>query len=302
MPSVIRNEFATTAASAFLDKFGQAATGNDNLFMVIGQANPWTNAPWSTANDLTPPTPSGSLDDKAEHEKYSIAAKRIPKSNVQMVIPKVIWVTGTEYNLLDPSASDPYAPTDWYVVNSLDEVFVAVVDPGPGNPSNIEPTKSLADAFGGGDEFTAVLADGYQWEYMYTVSGTASKTSTTDWLPVNYGPTVNIAGGENPDSFRRLGVDNIMIVGELDATLTYVGDDYRQISIYKNMKEIDGVTLAATDLYEIVDATWQGAPSEDDLSALVGMSSSDMLYLENRSPILRSPTQVEELKIVLSLG
>ena len=302
MAAIIRNEFSTAVVAAFMDKFGAGSATTNNLFVTVGQPLPWTSSPWVAVDDLTPPNPDGSILDKTEAEKYAIVAKRVPGTNVQMVIPKVVWVTGTEYNLFDGTLADPYAATDWYIINSLGEVFICVTDPGPGNASTVEPLKSTVDITANGFGTTGALVDGYNWEFMYTVSGTAAIAQTNAWIPVNYGLGVNLAADDNPLAFQRLGVDNVMIIAEIDSTINFVGDDYRQIALYRNLVESNGTTIAAANKYEITTTTWQGVSSENELAGLVGLAESDMIYLENRTPILRSATQIEELKIVLSMG
>lgn len=133
---------------------------------------------------LTSDIKSKYFQDQARHRLQTIKTL----SNSSFVVPRVNWVSAsTTFESYDTGGS----PNNYYVVNTLDEVFVLVAvgqeEDGRVKPTQDEPTRAKAIAFdpSGLSSRTFTTTDDYRWRYLYTLSNIAvSNFLTTDFVPV----------------------------------------------------------------------------------------------------------------------
>lgn len=94
------------------------------------------------------------------------------------VVPNVTWASGEIYNQYE---DDNPSQTNFYVMNSLREVFVCVEQAkinGISQQSTVEPIAN-------GSALTFVTSDGYKWRYLYKLSNLAfSNFKTNSYIPV----------------------------------------------------------------------------------------------------------------------
>lgn len=133
-------------------------------------------------------------------------------SNISFVVPSVIWQSGTVYNQFD---NDDANQTNFYVMNSANEVFVCIARPNTvvdgeviGVNSTIEPTATLAS----NNAKSFRTSDGYFWRYLYKNSNLAiSNYNTSEWLPVKQ----VLAGATIPEEVEQFALQQAAVDGEL---------------------------------------------------------------------------------------
>lgn len=298
MASIIKNQFSVALASNFIDAYGLGSTTN-LLYMAIGR-----DAAWSDENN--PPAPAdkdGSAgNDTAGQNEFGFEAdvhamKSIPLANIQPIVPRRDWAIGIEYNPVQTDSADPRGATDYYVVNTSSQVWICTkgnLDADGAKAAGTSATSASGDtpfkaSPTAADTFIG-STDLYEWEYLYTIPGISANAFTAAWMPVNYGVTVT--GNDNADSNIRLGSDHIMFIGEFDNTVTIDGgltdDQYRQIGIYLN-PELSGGGAATAAVYN--------DPQTEIFNAL--NNRGKLIYIENRTQIQRSASQIEHLKVVV---
>ena len=108
-------------------------------------------------------------------------------NGVSQVAPLVAW-SSTTFNAYD---DDLPSQTNYYVVNSSNEVFIVIEQAknagGVAQASTIEPTTTLQASGTSSNTLSETFktSDGYVWKYMYTLSALAiSNFKSTNFLPV----------------------------------------------------------------------------------------------------------------------
>jgi len=299
MASIIKNRFSVTALAGFIDTYG-LGSANEHMYMAIGRDLAWSN-------DLAPPTPIDNTGSTANNaaglSEFGLQADihamvEIPLANIQPVVPRVNWAVATEYNALRTDISDPYGAGDFYVINSSSQVWIC--DDGYRDTDGVAGGTATSSADGEpysgaptANEIFNTGTDGYSWRYLYTISGISSNALTTNWMPVNYGTTAT--GTDNPNSYIELGSDHLMIIGEFDSNITVTGsvdDEFRQVGIYINPVLTNGSTPASEAFYN---------DPQTDLFTGSGATANigKLVYHENRTPVVRSASQIEQIKTVV---
>jgi hypothetical protein len=210
--SYTSNKLRFRAAEQFKESFSEIETP------IVGYVTIGNHIPF--ANEAIPDLIIDSTAAEKSLWDNMIAGKKLTGNDIELVIPKVDWVTNLKYRqyddtiemseLLSANASQNLQPM--YVINSEGNVYKCVSN-GISAYSTVEPLgQNLA---GAGNILTA---DSYIWKYMYNVT-TTNKFSTNNWIP-------------SPTSVDKLGYSgnaNTVVDGEL---LSIVVDDAG--SGYKN--------------------------------------------------------------------
>jgi hypothetical protein len=154
MPATITKSFRIHNAQQFKEAFSES--NDTKMYLFIGREKEWP-----TAN--TPPTPVDTVQ-FSEYDSYRnmIAAKKISQSDVQFVIPRTNWASGTIYHEYQNKDSSLYA-NNFYVVTDGFNVYKCIFN-NQGGTSTVKPTATVTDTI-------FKTADGYLWKYMYTISG-----------------------------------------------------------------------------------------------------------------------------------
>src|SRR6056300_867820 len=122
------------------------------------------------SDDLAPAiVEANSLFSQNQVRQTLQSVKRL--SNVSFVVPTVEWKQGETY---EAYTDKNYDQTNFYVVNSDNEVFICIEQPvnefGTVQVTGVqEPTSTLA----GGVGVTFETSDGYKWRYVYKISNLA---------------------------------------------------------------------------------------------------------------------------------
>ena len=205
MPAIITNKFRIHNAEQFQESFSEASPNTYYLGIGRPQAFGTLTRPDSrTTNegtDSAPITPADSIGEEFYTFDNLLAAKKITSSDVQFVIPRRNWTSGTVYDYYrhdygnritgttttqtsDSAASNLYDAT-FYVLTDARNVYKCLDNNG-GVASTSEPTGTS----------TSILttADGYKWKFMYTLSASQQANFlSTDFMAVANDATVQSA-------------------------------------------------------------------------------------------------------------
>jgi len=167
MPNIITNQFKISNAKSFIENFA-LSTGN-SLYMFLAKPSIW-----STESEFPPvPTNSQQLYSKLWHEIISL--KKIPSTNMALVVPRINWGSGNIYEEYD-NEDISLLGKQFYVLNSEFNVYKCI-DNNRRAFSTSEPMGTPLNIFS--------AADGYKWKYLYTVSTSDRLKFLTDyWMPV----------------------------------------------------------------------------------------------------------------------
>jgi hypothetical protein len=231
---LLTQKYRTLLATRFLNS---VVTGNNFAYMFVGRSMPWDD-------EVNPPTPT----DDRQSADYSfwrdmLYAKKVATSDVQYVVARRDWVTGTIYTQYDDTDVDLLSK-NFFVLDATSAPFKVYkcLWNNHGAPSTTAPSAI-------GTSVTATTtADGYVWKYMYTV-GTSSFL-TTSWMPVLANSTVQSAAVTNSGQFPTA-VPLVITDGGLgynpavNTVVTLVGDG-SGVSIANS-----GVTIVGSRVSEV---------------------------------------------------
>jgi len=149
--------------------------------------------------------------------RHGIFAKQISLENASLVAPRVNWKSGTVYNTY-------LANSNFYVLNSKDQVFKCLANSAVGTTSTDEPQLTLSTT--SLEEPYVDTSDDYKWKYLYTLtSSQKQKFLTDDWLPVTFNKFVRAAAvGGSIDIVSINNSGNNYTDGTAQAILSVVGD------------------------------------------------------------------------------
>lgn len=180
MSSLFTRNFGILNARAFEY---YVASNLAKLYLTIGRSQAW-------ANSDTPPTPVESSNSFYGIWNDMVAMKRITAADMNLVIPRVDWTTGTTYveytqdlDLFARANSSNIAyDNKFYVRNTKDQIFKCLFNNG-NVASTIMPEIDLGGQLP--ENPYVETADGYRWKYMYKIPpGLKEKFFTTNYMPV----------------------------------------------------------------------------------------------------------------------
>jgi hypothetical protein len=224
-------------------------------YVFIGNHLPYSN-------EIDPNTIKDTIVDEKDAWDKMYAAKRVTANDIELVIPKVNWLTNSKYNQYDDTVTisdlvrgnTTLGVKPMYVITSDRNVYKCVSNNSSAN-STVEPTGDYTTSNG-----NIATADGYIWKYMYNVKP-SNKFLTDNWIPAPQDTT-----------FLDYSVSNIGVVdGELTTiVVTNVGSNYRQAS---NVV-VDSFTTGQTTLRLTSTALILNVFSISALSNLANMAIS----------------------------
>lgn len=146
-------------------------------YIFIGNHVAWPN-------EDAPPSSLDSVANEKSIWDNMYAGKRITGNDVELVIPRINWTTGTVYQQYDDitelsqqltsNTAQNLGPI--YVMNSERNVYICLSNNISAN-STTEPTGKNISANG-----IIQTADGYLWKYLYNIRPT-NKFYTNNWIP-----------------------------------------------------------------------------------------------------------------------
>ena len=186
--STVKDDITSTNTS--LMSAGAATTSE--FYLGVGRPQQWTD-------DNAPPTPTQdtqSLDFAAWRDLLGV--KQITANNSALVITRHDWATNSVYTQYDDTNTTLTSNT-FYVLdtqelpykvykclwNNADATHVA------GANSTVAPSTT------GTTNNPVLTADGYVWQYMYTITTDDYTYLTDDWMPVKTDSTVSDHAANN---------------------------------------------------------------------------------------------------------
>lgn len=166
MSAIITTKFRYQNANTLVQ--GLAGELDDVYYLGIGRAFPWSS-------ESSPPTPTDVQSTEFDAQRNLLALKKLATTNISRAIPRYNWISGSTYSEYDDQDS-ALSTKQYYVVTDELNVYKCIKAGTSG--SSIKPT-------GTPTSIGSVLADGYQWKYMYTLSGAdVAKFNTSSFIAV----------------------------------------------------------------------------------------------------------------------
>lgn len=319
--AIITSKFRTKNMLNFYTSVGDNPD-QTTIYATFGRETPW--APNETDPGFAPPYPNDSIDGIVDEWTNMMGAVKIKKSYLDAVYPRrdygdirydnpktffindIIVVNSAPYNRTD-------AAVGWMIYRCVD-----VPDIGSCSISSIED-KVECMSIGGiwtpthesvepprGTSSAVDMGDGYKWEYLYTIPADVSINRCTNEHivvpfpdevkedPARWGYQNNITWyPDNMDLIYRVKANTLRFRAYMDS-LYFPAESlpgnrgFRQMSVILNplLKKVrpDEPDVKATgDAYK---------PEQ------LERGSGEMIYMENRQPIIRSLDQTEEVSII----
>lgn len=166
MAAIITTKFRYKNAANLLSAL--SGTGTDKYYLFIGRSFAWPS-------DSSPPTPADTQAHEYDAMSNVLALKKLAATNLTRAIPRYNWISGESYSEYDDQDS-ALSTKQYYVVTDELSVYKCI-KAGPGG--------SLIKPSGSSTGIGNILADGYQWKYMYTLSGASvAKFNTSSFIAV----------------------------------------------------------------------------------------------------------------------
>jgi len=189
MAAIITDQIRILNAKNFVAGVSNAS---NSYYSFIGLTNP---ADYQVDWDIDPPSPKDNFDQENDYWDTMVALKKINTADVRQVVPKLVWSSGTSYdmyrhdysrsNTAVVSGSTSLYLANYFVMNSDFRVYICLqngIDPdnSSGRPSLDEPTFTDLEPRSAGTS-----GDGYIWKYLFSIKPSdVAKFESTDYLPV----------------------------------------------------------------------------------------------------------------------
>lgn len=293
MPAIITSGMSVCVAEMFVNAF---VNGNSNIFIGVGRGDGTDSGhdqelAWDDENN--PPTPVDTIANEKSLRDNTIGIKRVMVSSIMLMVPRIEWQPNKIFNVINEEAVSGKRATDYFCVNSENNVYQCIHASGNLTAVGSEPQ--------GYNEITT--ADGYTWKFLYNI--TASMVNggmlLDNWMPVpfnmhgiyeddNVGTITDrqyLSGDVNAN--RTLGAYRVLVVVTLknEGEIIPYTSIYRQVSLIIDPKNKKGDLLEG-DLY---------APGDGDDEW--DKTSGEVVYYENRKPTFREESQRESLELLI---
>jgi len=189
MAAIITDQIRILNAKNFVAGISNAG---DSYYSFIGLTNP---ADYQSDWDVDPPSPKDNFDQENDYWDTMVALKKINTADVRQVVPKLVWSSGTAYdmyrhdysrtNTAAVSGSTSLYLANYFVMNSDFRVYICLhngisPDNPSGKPSLDEPTFTDLEPRSAGTS-----GDEYIWKYLFSIKPSdVAKFESTDYLPV----------------------------------------------------------------------------------------------------------------------
>ena len=258
-------------------------------------------------DETNPPTPVDSIEQQKDFREKVIGIKRVMVSNIMLMIPRIEWAENRLFNVIDDTAVSGKRATDYFCINSENNVYQCMKTPGTLTKVGSEPQGFGALIDDEEDEFFGMrgivkTADGYVWRFLYNVTAPMVNGGMLleNWMPVafnkhgvydveeaNIGTLTGYQYTHGDlEANRTLGAYRVLISCTLkneEPVIPYTAV-YRQVGLIVDPKNADGELLPG-DLYapgEAIDQ-WDN-------------TSGELVYLENRRRVARQEGQRETIE------
>lgn len=285
MKSTIFNAFEVKNAMSFRDSFD-----TNNVYLWIGGPNSWPN-------ENSPPQYDANIVNEISARNNMAMLVKLAKTDTILSIKRYNWTLNTVYA--------QYSDTDgalfgkqFYVMTSAGNVYKCI--------SNNNGAQSVNTPIGTSVN-TLILADGYQWKFMYNLSIDISlKFLISEYIPTPSDLSMKTAfqtdveaaavftthsppKGHGYDASVELGATNITIAKEIIAeTLAFTIPTHRQFGLIVNPKLMNS-NLATDSVYNILDS-----------NNTIDIQSGTLLNLVNHQSVTNTGQQNEIVQFVIN--
>jgi len=291
MSAIITDQIRILNAKSFVS--GVSTTVN-SYYAFVGLPNP-TNiqSDW----DDSPPSPIDNFTNEWNTWDTIIALKKITADDVQLVVDKNTWSSGTRYDYYRHDYSITNTPRNssgtslysasYYVINSDNRVYICLQngttpETPDGKPSLDEPTFVDLEPRSPGSS-----GDGYVWKYLYTIKpAEIVKFDTVNFIPVpkdwgNTSATSSIKNNAVDGSIKTVIIKNRGVgVGTANITYSRVpikgdGSGAECTVVINNDQKVDSVVISNQGsgyTFGNVDLSAGGVPNSDtkpDLDVII---------------------------------
>ena len=188
MSAIITDQLRILNAKNFV---AAATSSSNSYYSFVGLTNA---TDYLSSWEVNPPSPKDSFEQENDYWDTMVALKKIKESDVNQVIRKNTWSSGTTYDMYRHDISRTNTSTlgstslyssNYYVINSDYRVYICLqngTDPEnpAGRPSLDEPTFTDLEPKSAGSS-----GDGYIWKYLYTIKPSEIiKFDTVNFIPV----------------------------------------------------------------------------------------------------------------------
>lgn len=190
MPAQLVEKYHTFLAQQFLDNLNANTTV---AYIFIGRPETWSDAANNAVNDSTPPQ----IVDDTQHADFEywrdlLGIKRAAGANARLVVPRIDWASNTVYSQYDDTDA-ALSNAQFYVLDTSTtpyNVYKCLWN-NHGGFSNVAPSVI-------GTSTTPVqTADGYVWQYLYTIAEDEYTWLTSAWMPVLSNATLVTSANTN---------------------------------------------------------------------------------------------------------
>ena len=324
--SIVTSKFRTEKMLNFYQSIGDGANQN-TMYVTFGRSEPWA----SNENDpgFSPPYPVDDVEGIEDMWTHMMGSVKVYKSMLDAITPRKDWgdirypnPRNFQVGEIVVSNSAPYNRTDagsgWMVYRCVDipdtgtcsiyeltnkEECMKLGGKWTSSIDSMIPPSGTRDTEGGE---IINLGDGYLWEYLYEIPPDVSiNRCTNEYIVVPWPDEVKADperwGYQNNLSWQtgdygvvfRVKANTIRFKAFLDSVyfpkFSLPGNNgFRQISIISNPLEkrvipSDPNVKAIKEYYDAVD---------------LDRHSGEMIYMENRPPVIRAMDQTEEINII----
>jgi hypothetical protein len=262
MSAIITDQLRILNAKNFVSS---ATSSSNSYYSFVGLTNA---TDYSASWDNNPPSPKDSFEQENDYWDTMIALKKIKASDVNQVVKKITWSSGTTYdmyrhdisrtNTSKPSGATSLYSANYYVINSDFRVYICLqngTDPEnpSGRPSLDEPTFTDLEPKAAGDS-----GDGYIWKYLYTIKPSEIiKFDTVNFIPVpknwetsnEFAPIQNNAAAPN-NQLKIITITNRGVgLGTANRTYTNVpikgdGTGAKATIVVNNDSKVESITVS----------------------------------------------------------
>jgi len=184
MPSINTKKYRAFLAQQFANCI---SSNTSHFYLAIGRPLAWSNE-----NSPDTPTQDTQSVDFA-YWRDTLAFKRVAVANTSFVIPRRDWVEDTVYAQYDDTSVSLFS-NNFYVLDITTAPFRVYKCLWNNNGVN----STIAPATTGNNVTPVATADGYVWQYMYSIDTDAYKFLTNSWMPVSTNGTVEAVATANP--------------------------------------------------------------------------------------------------------
>ncbi|ASD52068.1 baseplate wedge subunit [Pseudomonas phage PspYZU05] len=324
--SVITSKFRTEKMFNFYNAVGDG-TGQNTIYITFGKSDPWASN--ESEPGFAPPYPADNVQGVVDMWTNMMGTVKVASSMLDCIIPRKDWgdirypnPRNFQIGEIVVTNSAPYNATEvgagWIVYKVVDipdagacsiydldtkEECIKLGGKWTSSVNSFKPPRGRGDTQGMVD-----MGDGYLWEYLYEIPADVSINRCTNeyivvpWPdevaedPARWGYENNLTWQQNDyNVIFRVKANTIRFKAYFDSVYfpqaSLPGNKgFRQLSVIMN--PLEKKPLPSSPNVKATKAYYNPLDLE--------RHSGEMIYMENRQPIIRSMDQTEEINLVFS--